>query len=67
MKIVFAIKSFLIFIGLITMYIVFTIVIPFIVQERLMILLTFIFLILTIFNGKISSNEKIIYRLIIKK
>lgn len=67
MKLILGIKSLITFIGLSIFLVIFTIIIPFIVQERLMILLTFVFLILTIFNGKISSNQKIKYNITFRK
>lgn len=67
LKLILGIKSLITFIGLSIFLVIFTIIIPFIVQERLMILLTFVFLILTIFNGKISSNQKIKYNITFRK
>lgn len=67
LKLILGIKSLITFIGLSIFLVIFTIIIPFIVQERLMILLTFVFLILTIFNGKISSNQKIKYNITFSK
>ncbi|OEG18371.1 hypothetical protein BCR25_16210 [Enterococcus termitis] len=67
MKMISGVKSIITFIGLSIFLVIFTVIIPFIVQERLMILLTFIFLILTIFNGKINSNQKIKYNITLRK
>ncbi len=46
---------------------VLTIVIPFIVQERLVIFLTISVLSLTFFNGRVSSNQQVVYKIIIKE
>ena len=45
----------------------FTLVIPFMIQERLLFVLTVFILVSTIFNGKIYSTKKVKYKMIFDK
>ncbi|MEI5993936.1 hypothetical protein A5880_001494 [Enterococcus sp. 4G2_DIV0659] len=55
-----------ILVGLGIFLFVFTLFIPFIVQERLMLFLTIGVLSALFFNGKVSSDRRVIYKLNIK-
>ena len=67
MKMIHYVKALTVLIGLLIFYGMFTLVIPFIIQERLLFVLTVFILVSTIFNGKIYSTKKVKYKIIFDK
>ncbi|MGG5342590.1 hypothetical protein [Enterococcus sp. AZ192] len=67
MKIIHVLKATVILLGMKLFLIVLTIIIPFLVQERLMLIFTTILLILTLFNGKITADREVTYIVNIEK
>ena len=61
------VKALTVLIGLLIFYGMFTLVIPFIIQERLLFVLTVFILVSTIYNGKIYSTKKVKYKIIFDK
>ncbi len=61
MHVIQIIKSIIVLIGISIFLIALTLILPFFVQERLMLLCTILFFIVTLFNGKITSSNKIKY------
>lgn len=61
------VKVLIVGIGVLIFYGMFTLVIPFIIQERLLFVLTVFILVSTIFNGKIYSTKKVKYKIIFDK
>ncbi len=63
MKIFHILRATAVLAGLGVFLFMFTIFLPFIVQERLVIFLTIIFLLIIFFYGKISSDRNVTYKI----
>ncbi|STD21546.1 Uncharacterised protein [Enterococcus mundtii] len=67
MKMIHSVKVLIVGIGLLIFYGIFTLVLPFLIQERLLFFLTVFILVSTIYNGKIYSTKKVKYKIIFDK
>lgn len=66
MKIICYVKALIVLIGLTIFYGLFTLILPFMVQERLVLVLTIIIIVRTVFNGTIYSTEKVKFKIMFK-
>ncbi|MGM0170238.1 hypothetical protein IGJ39_000309 [Enterococcus sp. AZ140] len=67
MKMIHYVKVLIVGIGLLIFYGIFMLVLPFLIQERLLFFLTVFILVSTIYNGKIYSTKKVKYKIIFDK
>ncbi|XUD02254.1 hypothetical protein IGJ34_000195 [Enterococcus sp. AZ177] len=63
MKLVNVLRATVVLVGLSLFLFLFTIILPFLVQERLMLFLTIGILLITFFNGRVSSDRNVTYKI----
>ncbi|PZL72990.1 hypothetical protein CI088_09730 [Enterococcus plantarum] len=63
MKLVNVLRATVVLVGLSLFLFLFTIILPFLVQERLMLFLTIGILSITFFNGRVSSDRNVTYKI----
>ena len=63
MKIINVLRATVVLVGLSVFLFLFTIMLPFLVQERLVIVLTIGILSITFFNGRVSSDRNVTYKI----
>ncbi|EOL45100.1 hypothetical protein I580_02678 [Enterococcus caccae ATCC BAA-1240] len=67
MKIINILRATVVLVGLSVFLFLFTIILPFLVQERLVILLAIVVLSITFFNGRVCSDRNVTYKINIEE